>query len=203
MVDERNIIADNSDAEHIISHYMHCGGIQMTDGKKIRELMVSIFDYPHVPYWFSLQQAVQLMRMAFSGKEHPEPVAILVFDEKYNLVGTLGRNDLLRGLGPQVAISDQQTVLQQPDDSAVGFLWDKHFITEAKAKAERPVSEAMSPATHFIGPDEEITSAACMMLRYNLQILPVLEGKKRLVGIIRMSEVFETLTGVVGGTDVL
>jgi len=42
------------------------------------------------------------MRMAFAGRERPEPVVILVFDEKYNLVGTLGRNDLLRGLGPEV-----------------------------------------------------------------------------------------------------
>ena len=85
----------------------------MADGIKIRELMINIFDYPHVPYWFSIEQAVQLMRMAFAGRERPEPVVILVFDEKYNLVGTLGRNDLLRGLGPEVTMPDTQTSLQQ------------------------------------------------------------------------------------------
>jgi CBS-domain-containing membrane protein len=37
------------------------------------------------------------------------------------------------------------------------------------------------------------------MLRHNLQILPVLEGKKQLLGIIRMSEVFEALTAAVEG----
>ncbi|MGO9379567.1 MAG: CBS domain-containing protein [Dissulfurispiraceae bacterium] len=171
----------------------------MADGIKIRKLMISIFDYPHVPYWFTIQQAVQLMTMAFTGREHPEPVAILVFDEKYNLVGTLGRNDLLRGLGPKVTMLDQKATSAQPDDAEAGLLWDKHFITEAKAKGERPVSETMYTVRHFIGPDEEITSAAYMMLRHNLQILPVLEGKKRLVGIIRMSEVFESLVGAVAG----
>lgn len=171
----------------------------MTDGKKIKELMVNIFDYPHVPYWFSMQQAVQLMRMAFAGRERPEPVAILVFDEKYNLVGTLGRSDLLKGLGPEVATSDQQPALQQQNDPEAGLSWDKHFMAEAKAKAERPVSEAMSAVTCFVEPEEEITSAAYMMLRHNIQILPVLEGKKRLVGIIRMSDIFEALADAVAG----
>ena len=171
----------------------------MADGIKIRELMINIFDYPHVPYWFSIEQAVQLMRMAFAGKERPEPVVILVFDEKYNLVGTLGRNDLLRSLGPEVTMQDTQTSLQQKDDTGAGLLWDKQFIADAKTKAEKPVSEAMSPVRHFIGPDEEITSAAHTMLRHNLQILPVLEGKKKLLGIIRMSEVFEALTAAVEG----
>jgi CBS domain-containing protein len=170
----------------------------MADGIKIRELMINIFDYPHVPYWFTMEQAVQLMRMAFAGSERPEPVVILVFDEKYNLVGTLGRSDLLRGLGPAVGLSGQ-TSLQQQDNPDAGPLWDKNFIAEAKAKTERPVSDAMSPSRHFIGPDEEITSAAYMMLRHNLQMLPVLEGKKKLVGIIRMSEVFEALAGAVAG----
>jgi len=57
----------------------------------------------------------------------------------------------------------------------------------------------MTPVRYFIGPDEEITSAAYTMLRHNLQILPVLEGKKKLLGIIRMSEVFEALTSAVEG----
>ena len=172
----------------------------MADGIKIRELMINIFDYPHVPYWFSIEQAVQLMRMAFAGRERPEPVVILVFDEKYNLVGTLGRNDLLRGLGPEViTMPDTQASLQQTDDTGAGRLWDKQFIADAKTKAEKPVSEAMAPVRYFIGPDEEITSAAYTMLRHNLQILPVLEGKKQLLGIIRMSEVFEALTSAVEG----
>jgi predicted transcriptional regulator len=170
----------------------------MADGIKIRELMINIFDYPHVPYWFSIEQAVQLMRMAFAGRERPEPVVILVFDEKYNLVGTLGRNDLLRGLGPEVTMPDTQTSLQLTD-TGEGLLWDKQFITDAKTKAEKPVSEAMVPVRYFIGPEEEITSAAYTMLRHNLQILPVLEGKKKLLGIIRMSEVFEALTSAVEG----
>ena len=56
----------------------------------------------------------------------------------------------------------------------------------------------MAPVRYFIGPDEEITSAACTMLRHNLQIAR-LEGKKKLLGIIRMSEVFEALTAAVEG----
>ena len=123
----------------------------MADGTKIRELMVNIFDYPHVPYWFSIEQAVQLMRMALAGRERPEPVVILVFDEKYNLVGTLGRNDLLRGLGPEIVMPDAQTSLQQTDDTGAGLLWDKQFIADAKRKAEKPVSESWPRSGILLG----------------------------------------------------
>ncbi|HMK60184.1 MAG TPA: CBS domain-containing protein [Dissulfurispiraceae bacterium] len=169
----------------------------MTAGLKVSELMVNIFDYPHVPYWFTIGQAVQLMKMAFSGREHPEPVVILVFDEKYNLIGTLGRNDLLRGLGSDMSATGSDESSNQTDGDM--STWGNLFLTEARVKAERPVSETMSGVMHFIAPDNGITDAAFMMLRYNLEMLPVLEGKKKLLGIIRMSDVFEALAGAATG----
>ncbi|HMK56738.1 MAG TPA: CBS domain-containing protein [Dissulfurispiraceae bacterium] len=167
--------------------------------KKVGELMVNIFDYPHVPYWFTIGQAVQLMKMAFSGREHPEPEVILVFDEKYNLIGTLGRNDLLSGLGPEMAATNSPVTSELTENAGNGSLWGEQFGAEARNKAERPVSETMSTVKHFIGPDADIGEAAFMMLRYNLQMLPVLEGKKKLLGIVRMSEVFESLADAVIG----
>jgi CBS domain-containing protein len=194
MVDETNIIADNSETGRKI---IHRGGVQMADS--VKDLMVNIFDYPHVPYWFTLEQAVQLMRMAFSGRERPEPVAILVFDEKYNLVGILGRNELLRGLGPAGIIQPNASGNAAGNLDA-GVRWKNDFLSEAKSRTEKPVSEAMEPVRHFIGPEDELTAAAFMMLTNDLQMLPVLEGKKKLVGIIRMSEVFEALTNGVAGS---
>ncbi len=167
----------------------------MTGEKQVKELMVNIFDYPHVPYWFSIGQAIQLVKMSFAGHgDRPDPVAILVFDEKYNLVGTLGRLDLLRGLGPEFwrltpEALDQQT--NESDDSLPG-----DFISEAKQKVERPVSEVMVPVRYFVEPDDLLTRAAFLMVRHDLLLLPVLEGKKKFVGIMRMADVFDNLSGV-------
>jgi len=167
----------------------------MTAEKLVKELMVNIFDYPHVPYWFSIGQAIQLVKMSFAGHgDRPDPVAILVFDEKYNLVGSLGRGDLLRGLGPESwrlapESSDQQA--NESDDSLLG-----DFSSQAKQKVDRPVSEIMLPVRYFLEPDDLVTRAAFLMVRHDLLLLPVLEGKKKLVGLIRMAEVFDNLSAV-------
>jgi hypothetical protein len=55
----------------------------MSDSKAVKDLMIGIFEYPHIPYWFSISQAVRIVRVSFlSSKKYPEPMAILVFDEK-------------------------------------------------------------------------------------------------------------------------
>jgi len=64
-------------------------GAAMQKGKKIQDIMVGIFDYPHIPYWFSISQAIKIIRVSFmDSKKSPDPMAVLVFDEKYNLMGT-------------------------------------------------------------------------------------------------------------------
>jgi CBS domain-containing protein len=168
----------------------------MKGDKQVKEMMINIFDYPHVPYWFSIGQAIHLIKMSFAGhSDRPDPIALLVFDEKYNLVGTVNRHDLLRALGPEnwrsvPELPDQQAALS--DDSLSG-----DFISEAKHKVERPVSEVMVPVRYFVEPDDLVTRAAFLMVRHKRLLLPVLEGKKKFVGLIRMADVFDHLSEVV------
>ncbi|HTZ18284.1 MAG TPA: CBS domain-containing protein [Dissulfurispiraceae bacterium] len=165
----------------------------MTRENVVKDLMVSIFDYPHVPYWFSIGQAVQLIKMSVSGQgDRLDPVVILVFDEKYNLVGTAGRNELLKGLGPdswnsESAIEEQSEAF--PDMS-------EDFLAEARERAERPVSEVMASVKYFVQPDDSVTRAAFLMARHNLLMLPVLEGKKKFVGLVRIADVFDDFASV-------
>ena len=161
----------------------------MTGEKWVKDLMINIFDYPHVPYWFSIGQAAQLVRMSFAGPgERPDPIALLVFDEKYNLVGTLGRNEILKGLGPE-------NWMNAPEGSDMQADIMDDFRSVAKTRSERPVSETMVPVRHYVEPDDPVTQAALLMVRNGLLLLPVLEGKKKFVGVIRMAEVFDDLAG--------
>ena len=73
----------------------------MPNNKKVKDLMIPLEDYPHIPYWFSLRQAMAIVREAaikFEGSF--EPRAVLVFDEKYQLMGILTLRDIIRGLEP-------------------------------------------------------------------------------------------------------
>jgi len=139
----------------------------MSKGKVVKDLMIDVFEYPHVPYWFTVKQAIMVIKKSLIGTEKCiHPMAVLVFDEKYNILGTLTLKDILKGL-------------------------------ESKEKADSPVSEVMVPAKFFVEPADPSSKAADMMLSNDLILLPVIEDKKKFVGVVRMIEIFDELTSAI------
>lgn len=170
----------------------------MSNGKVAKDVMIGIFEYPHVPYWFSISQAIRIVKVSFlSTKKYPEPMAVLVFDEKYNLMGTLSLKDLLRGLEPKFLKPSSKAQIPEEDESSLSIIWDSLFTKESKEILEKPVSEIMVPAKHFVEPVDPITKAAYLMLHHDLVLLPVLENKKKFVGLIRMIEVFDEISNAI------
>jgi len=138
----------------------------MSQNKVVNDVMIDVFEYPHVPYWFTIKQTIMVIKKSVLGTEKCiHPMAVLVFDEKYNILGTLTMNDILKGL--------------------------------KSGKAESPVSEVMVPARFFVEPADTLSKAAEQMLNNNLILLPVIEDKKKFVGVVRMIELFDELTGAI------
>jgi Mg/Co/Ni transporter MgtE len=168
----------------------------MSESKVVKDVMTGIFEYPHVPYWFTIGQAIRIVKVSFlSTKKYPDPLAILVFDEKYNLMGTVTLKDILRGLEPRFLKPSATAQGAAEDESALSLIWDTLFDKGSKELAEKPVSEIMATAKHFVEPDDPITKAAYLMLHHDLILLPVLENKKKFVGLVRMIEVFDEISG--------
>ena len=167
----------------------------MSDRKVAKDVMIGIFEYPHVPYWFTISQAIRIVKVSFiSTKKYPDPMAILVFDEKYNLMGTLTLKDILRGLEPRFLKPSAKAQVAEENESALSLIWDTLFDKGSKEFAERPVSEIMTPAKYFVEPTDPLTKAAYVMLHHDLDLLPVLENKKKFVGLVRMIEVFDEIS---------
>ncbi len=167
----------------------------MSDGKTVKDVMIGIFEYPHVPYWFSLSQAIRIVKVSFlSTKKYMDPMAVLVFDEKYNLMGTLTLKDILMGLEPQFLKPTGKAQVPAEDETGLSLLWDTMFDESSRELAEKPVSEVMAPAKYFVEPADPVTKAAYLMLRHDLILLPVLENKKKFVGLVRMIEVFDAIS---------
>jgi CBS domain-containing protein len=174
------------------------GGGFMSQSKAVKDLMVDVFDFPHIPYWFSIKQAVGVMKKAIlESKKCVRPVVILVFDEKYNLVGTLTQIDILKGLEPRFLKPAAKAQVHEEDKAGLSIIWDSLWDKESRELAEKPVSEVMVPVKFFVEPEDPITKAAYLMLHNDMVLLPVLENKKKLTGVVRMIEVFDELTNAI------
>ena len=170
----------------------------MSKGKVVKDLMLDVFDYPHVPYWFTIGQAIKIIKVSFiSAKKYPEPLAILVFDEKYNIMGTLSLKNILTGLEPKFMRPTTDAQAYPKEGPELALIWSTLFNKESKDLAEKPVSEIMVPAKYFVEPDDPITKAAFMIIHNDLILLPVLENKKKFVGLVRLIEIFNEISDAV------
>ena len=167
----------------------------MPSEKKVKELMIPLEDYPHIPYWFTLRQAMAIVREAtvkFEGQF--EPRAVLVFDEKYQLMGILTLRDIIVGLEPKFL---QETGLIKMDPSLTVLLGD-FCGPKMTEQSQRPVSEVMSPIKATVNAAEVITKPLYLMIKENLGLLPVMQGGK-VAGMLRLSDLFGEISKMVLG----
>ncbi len=166
----------------------------MSDGKLVKDVMLGIFEYPHIPYWFSVEQAIKVVKASFIKTEkHTEPLAVLVFDEKYNLLGTVTLKDILRGLETSFLKTPPKQVPEE-EKKGLAVVWNSLFAQESKKLAQKSISEIMVSAKYFVEPTDPVTKAAYFMIHFDLPLLPVLEEKKKFVGIVRMVEIFDSIS---------
>lgn len=167
----------------------------MPKEKKVRDLMIPLEDYPHIPYWFTLRQAMAIVREAtikFEGVF--EPRAVLVFDEKYQLMGILTLRDIIRGLEPRFL---KETFLVKKDVS-LSVLCAELFGPGMRQESQKPVSEVMSPIKVTVNANDPIAKALVLMIKENVGMMPVIEDKK-VAGIIRLSDLFKEISEMVLG----
>jgi CBS domain-containing protein len=167
----------------------------MPDQKTAKELMIPLEDYPHIPYWFTLRQAMAIVREAtvkFGGSF--EPRAVLVFDEKYQLMGILTLRDIIIGLEPKFL---QETSLIKMDPSLTVFLGD-FFGPTMKEQSQRAVSEVMSPLKVTVNAEDPIAKPLYLMIKENVGLIPVMQ-KGKVVGMLRLSDLFGEISKMVLG----
>jgi predicted transcriptional regulator len=85
----------------------------------------------------------------------------------------------------------------EEDESELALIWDSLFTKDTQELAEKPVSEIMVPAKHFVEPNDPVTKAAYLMVRNEQVLLPVLENKKKFVGLVRMVEIFDEISNAI------
>ena len=128
---------------------------------KVREVMIPLKKYPHIPQWFTLRQAVAIVReSAFECAGAFEPRTVLVFNEKHQLVGILTLRDLLKGLEPGF-LRERELIKTDP---LIKIVEGELLGPGMKAQAEKPVSEVMSPVKVSIKADDSLVRAIFLMV---------------------------------------
>jgi CBS domain-containing protein len=167
----------------------------MSETKKVKELMIPLEDYPHIPYWFTLRQAMAIVREAaikFEGSF--EPRAVLVFDEKYQLMGILTLRDIIKGLEPRFM---HETALVKADPNLSVLMGDL-FGPGMREASQKPVSEVMSPIKVTIQGNDLLAKAIFMMIQENVGMMPVVQDGK-VAGMVRLSDLFKEISDMVLG----
>lgn len=176
----------------------------MERNNTVRDLMIDVFDFPHLPYWFTIRQAMEILKRVAVGKEKAVFTdIILIFDEKYKFMGTVSHRDIIIGLEPSILQKfehmkhmTEASPIAINEDSLARVL-ETMFREDAKKQAERQVSEIMEVVKISVSSEDSPAKAAYLMARHNLSYIPVLENKQKLVGMLSMSAVFNWCSKVI------
>jgi CBS domain-containing protein len=167
----------------------------MANDKKVKDLMIPLEDFPHIPYWFTLRQAMAIVREAvgkFAGAF--EPRAVLVFDEKYQLMGILTLRDIIKGLEPKFL---QETGLVKMDPNLTVLLKDL-LGPDMRTASQRPVNEVMCPIAVTVDAGAPVAKALYLMIQENVGFLPVMHSGN-VAGMVRLSDLFNEVAQLVLG----
>lgn len=160
----------------------------MPEAKKVKDLMIPLEEYPHVPYWFTLRQAMAIVREAAIKFGGFMPRSVLVFDEKYNLMGMLTLRDIIKGLEPRfLRETEAETVFTE-----------EFFTQRLKEASQRSIGEVISPIKVTANAQDSIPRALYLMIRENVGMMPVMQDGK-VVGMIRLSDLFKVISDYVLG----
>jgi CBS domain-containing protein len=174
------------------------------DAVKVRDIMVPLEEYATVPEEASLYEAVVALEEAqerFERKRY-EHRAVLVYDQRHDIVGKVSQLDLIKGLEAGYRnIGDLKGVTHS------GF--SPEFIRSMMKKYElwqRPLDEICGKAAHikvkdimatptegeYVDAESSLNEAIHLLVMGRHQSLLVL-AENSIVGILRLSDVFSEI----------
>ncbi len=162
----------------------------------IRDIYVPLREYPNIRDTATLKDAFAVLHNAFStGKRFRH---VLVLNDRDELIGILGMRDILRGLFPDYLRTQEhpQHAAPIPDFPSLTLIWAETCQTQCPEAAKKPVKDFIGSVPGKVGINDALTLATYLMVIHDTSMLPVVDGK-RLVGVVRMIDVFNEASKVV------
>ena len=153
--------------------------------KRVGDIMIPLDEYPHLPHWFTLRQAladIEGAQYEVDAGQVASPRSALIFDEAYRLLGQIRRRDILRGLGPRHLSGGKlhvkyQDLSMRPDPDLWQLSYDETVET-LREHSEQKVSELMQPIVITLEFDDPLMKAVSAFVEHDLALIPVLRDGK-------------------------
>ena len=168
--------------------------------KRIGEIMIPLSAYPYLNHRAKIKEAIDLFLnfQLETSSEKSLPRMILVFDDINQLVGTIRRRDILRGLEPSLFVRGASSspmdkgkmpfeVAPDPNLKAVFFADDAGKMLK---NANLPVTNVISPLVGWLNMDDTVEKAIHEMVTEDTSLLPVVHGG-RAVGFVRTADLLK------------
>ena len=183
------------------------------ESKTVKEMMIPLSDYATVQQDATLFDAVQALKQAQNQfvRNRYQHRAVLVFDDKKQIVGKLAQLDVLKSLEPKYKGLDEldNLALLHVDVDAIRNsmetygLWQKPIDDICRKAAAVKVRDIMEKTGkgEYIEEDETINTAIHQMVVGQKQSLLVTRGEK-IVGILRLTDVFKQICDLMEACEI-
>jgi CBS domain-containing protein len=179
----------------------------------VKDLMVPLSEYATVSKDATLAEAVMALK---ESQEEYDPSkyrhrAILVYDEKKDIIGKIDMTSMLRALEPKYdeMISDKRPMhlgfTRQFQKAMLNQLqlWEAPLKDICKKAASIKVGNFMivPEEGEYVEKEASLNEAIHQLVMGHHQSLLVTDGKK-IVGILRLTDVFTAVTGIIVACDI-
>jgi len=170
--------------------------------KVARDIMIPIHEYPHVSYRCTLKEAIEIIEDAVLNVSARQslPRALLIFDDRNNLLGMVRRRDILKGLEPKflrvMSIPTRKELFDIEVDPNLVDLSTGTISQAMKKQADLPVTEVMNPIKSTVNADDHLAKVIYKLITRDESLLPVMD-EGQVIGVLRSVDVFQEVARII------
>lgn len=169
--------------------------------KKVRDIMIPIYEYPLISSTATLKTTLQLMQDLWHlqvNKPKTGRRRVVVFEDNLP-VGTFGINEMFKAIEPQYLECLTFVGMKLPS-SSVPIFWEGLFTERCMEVAQNAIKRYTTLFEHFANADDSLLRASCNMAKYKVDFLPV-KNNNRLVGMVLNEDIFKEISNLVANCE--
>ena len=169
----------------------------MLDSLSVRDLYVSIDEYPHITADAPIAEAFAVINSALEA--HTRYRSILVHDKQGCVKGYLTMRDLIHAVADFQHSNRPGYKYYHPfegipeDFTALSLIWQEGFTLKIREETGNPVHQVMTPVEDTVSLDDPFGKCVYLMLERDVRILPVVEKDNRVLGVVRLVDLFQRI----------